>query len=152
MRNILTCDSITVCPPPKSSLRVFYSRFFLFSPCHKHTYIHLRSLHHSWIYSTVVVSACGAFDIHGYACSSRMCVCVEKRLFSSAVVYPPPPSFSCLVSSLHSLYHICILYIYNIIYVGTLIVFLHLHCRHHCVVDQQRIFTQHLTFFFSFFF
>ena len=115
------CDSLTVYTPPKSSLHVFFFSFFLFSPCHKtHTHIHTSSFPSSFmICSTVVVSACGGFDIHGYACSSRMCM-LKKGCSSRPSFIPPSPP--CLVSSIHSMYHTYI-YVYVYEYNSTLIVF-----------------------------
>ncbi len=81
---------------------------------------------------------------HSWLCVLEPNVCVKKRLFSSSVVYPP------LFLALSLLYSLCTIYIYTYIYIyiGTLIVFLHLHCRHHCVVDQYRFSIENFTFFF----
>ncbi len=115
--NILMYDSLTVYTPPKSSLRVFFSFLFflLFSPCHKHTHIHTSSFPSSFmICSTVVVSACGGFDIHGYACSSR--ICVLKKGCSSRPSFIPP-----LLLALSLLYILCTTYTYTYMYIYTVV-------------------------------
>ena len=114
MRNILTCDSLTVYTPPKSSLRVFFSLslspiFFssLRLVTNTHTYIlvpfiihdlhdgrrrlYLRRIRHSWL------------------CVLEPNICVEKRLFFSSVVYPPFFFLPCLF------FTFCIPYIYTLI-------------------------------------
>ena len=105
------CDSLTVYTPPKSSLCVFFLPFFSpllsLSQTHTHTRIHTSSFPSSFmICSTVVVSAGGGFDIHGYACSSR--ICVLKKGCSSRPSFIPP-----LLLALSLLYILCTIYTYT---------------------------------------
>jgi hypothetical protein len=127
MRNILMCDSLTVHTPSKSSLRVFFSRFFspLFSlsQTHTHTYILVPFIIHDLHDGRRL---CLRRIRHSWLCVLDPNVCVVKRLFSSSVVYPC--SLSCLASSLHSMYRISIHWPIDRF-------FLHLHCRHHCALD-----------------
>jgi hypothetical protein len=115
MRNILMCDSLTMYTPPKSSLCVFFSRFFFFSSLlvtNTHTYILVPFIIHDLLDGRRL---CLQRIRHSWLCVLEPNMCVEKRLFFSSVVYPP--SLSCLVSSLHSMYHIYIcIDIYTLVY------------------------------------
>ena len=123
-------------------MRLFSSHFFslLFSPCHKHTHththIHTSSFPSSFmIYSTVVVSACAAFDIHGYACSSRICVCVcvLKKGCSLRPSFIPLSFLPCLFFTFYVPYIHTYIHIYICIHWYIDRFFLHLHSRQHCV-------------------
>jgi hypothetical protein len=101
----------------------FFSSLLSLSQTHTHTYILVPFIIHDLLDGRRL---CLRRIRHSWLCVLEPNMCVEKRLFFSSVVYPPSPS--CLVSSLHSMYHIYI-YIYVYIYSSTLIVF----CT--CIVD-----------------
>jgi hypothetical protein len=77
---------------------------------------------------------------HSWLCVLEPNMCVEKRLFSSSVVYPPLSLLPCFFFTFY------VPYIY--IHWDIDRFFLHLHCRQHCVVDQHRLSIENFTFFF----